>query len=129
MTEQFSRDDVNDIVGAYLECAEWADSPKNEDGSEEETVGFHDSAWVEATIVVTNFIHASDLADLRLWADTFGLAQIGHDLWLTAARHGAGFWDRASDEPLHGAGRRLTEVAHTFPMDLYIGDDGWTYLS
>lgn len=59
------------------------------------------------------------------------LAYAGHDLWLTRAGHGAGFWDGdwASDAhsglegPLTQAAKALGEV---WP---YIGDDGQVYHS
>ena len=51
--------------------------------------------------------------------------QAGHDFWLTANHHGAGFWDGDYEEAL---GERLTNAAHKFPeMELYIGDDGKIY--
>lgn len=39
--------------------------------------------------------------------------QAGHDLILTANRHGAGFWDRG----LGDAGDKLTKAAHTYAFD------------
>ena len=50
--------------------------------------------------------------------------QLGHDLWLTRNRHGAGFWDRGLGE----IGDKLTELAHSYgDVTLYIGDDGKIY--
>lgn len=53
--------------------------------------------------------------------DEYGLEQIGHDIWLTRNRHGAGFFDRGydyEDEKLFvDASHKLGEV------DLYINDD------
>ena len=50
--------------------------------------------------------------------------QLGHDLWLTRNRHGAGFWDRGLGE----IGYKLTELAHSYgDVTLYIGDDGKIY--
>ena len=50
--------------------------------------------------------------------------QLGHDLWLTRNRHGAGFWDRGLGE----IGDKLTELAHSYGgVTLYIGDDGKIY--
>lgn len=46
--------------------------------------------------------------------------RIGHDLWLTMNRHGAGFWDR----DLQKTGERLTDAAHLAGEKyVYIGDD------
>lgn len=45
----------------------------------------------------------------------------GHDLWLTAAGHGVGFWDRGMGH----LGTLLTKHAkEAYAPDLYVGDDG-----
>ena len=43
----------------------------------------------------------------------------GHDFWLTAARHGAGFWDRG----LGDLGDRLSEAARTHNMPWLFVDE------
>jgi hypothetical protein len=53
--------------------------------------------------------------DLAAYLVRFDEHSLGHDLWLTAAGHGAGFWDRG----LGAAGARLTAYAKLFPMDAY----------
>lgn len=55
--------------------------------------------------------------------------QIGHDLWLTRAGHGCGFWDgdwhSDSHSGLHGP---LTLAAKALGgCDPYVGDDGLIY--
>ncbi len=60
--------------------------------------------------------------------DDYGVAQAGHDFWLTRNGHGAGFWDRG----LEDVGAALTAAAHAVPFgscDLYVGDDGKLYLA
>lgn len=53
-----------------------------------------------------------------------GPALAGHDLWLTAAHHGCGYWDRG----LGDVGKILTDAAHKFgDRDIYVGDDGLIY--
>jgi hypothetical protein len=42
-----------------------------------------------------------------------GAEQAGHDLILTANRHGAGFWDRG----LGATGKTLTDAAHFYSFD------------
>ena len=50
-----------------------------------------------------------------------GPALAGHDLWLTSAHHGAGYWDRGIGD----VGKALTDAAHAFgERDIYVGDDG-----
>jgi hypothetical protein len=56
-----------------------------------------------------------------------GLAQSGHDFWLTRNHHGAGFWDRGYPDSI---GSYLTDRAHAYgECDAYVGDDGLVYLS
>ena len=53
------------------------------------------------------------------------LWRVGHDLWLTQNRHGAGFWDGDWPEEI---GERLTEISKKFgECHLYVGDDGKIY--
>lgn len=48
----------------------------------------------------------------------------GHDLWLTSAGHGVGYWDRG----LGAVGEALTDAARKFgERDIYVGDDGLIY--
>lgn len=53
--------------------------------------------------------------------------QVGHNLWLTAQRHGTGFWDCG----LGTVGDRLTELAHASKIagvDILLPEDGDTEL-
>jgi hypothetical protein len=53
-----------------------------------------------------------------------GPALAGHDLWLTAAGHGAGYWDRG----LGDVGKALTDAARKFgECYIEVGDDGLIY--
>lgn len=66
----------------------------------------------------------ADLVDRAMDATGRGAAQLGHDLWLTRNRHGAGFWDGDWGE----FGDLLTDAAHKMgECDLYVGDDGLIY--
>lgn len=53
--------------------------------------------------------------------------QIGHDLWLTSGRHGAGFWDRG----LGARGDALTKWAQTFtpPLVIYVDKCGTEWVA
>lgn len=55
------------------------------------------------------------------------LSDLGHDLWLTAAEHGAGFWD--GDWDMHE--KALVRAAKTMfgSHTPYVGDDGSIYLT
>jgi hypothetical protein len=48
----------------------------------------------------------------------------GHDFWLTRNGHGAGYWDRGSEDVFD----QLTVACDKWPeIDLYVGDDGKIY--
>ena len=67
---------------------------------------------------------AWDGATRARWA-AIDAEQIGHDLWLTAGGHGAGFWDRGYGE----RGTVLTDYARGHGRDVYVGDGGKIYVS
>jgi len=51
-----------------------------------------------------------------------GAERLGHDIWLTRNRHGAGFFDHSYDPDMEKA---LTKAAQDLKeVNLYIGDDG-----
>lgn len=69
---------------------------------------------------------AANLADCRAAAAVYGWDGAGHDLWLTRAGHGAGYWD--GDLPA-ALGERLTEAAKAVGEQWpEIGDDGLIYV-
>jgi hypothetical protein len=79
-----------------------------------------------ATERVTAFL-VEALGDPGAWARIMvDPAQTGHDLWLTANRHGAGFWDR----DLGSVGERLTAMAHNVGgASILVDADGPTYIA
>jgi hypothetical protein len=130
------------IFDAYVQCALWSSTdtdPAEEDRDNADPICL--DAWdgdlaEEARAAMREnldgFLNDPDLAaDLELWADTFGVEQIGHDFWLTHEHHGTGFWDRDySPGPVRDAGNRLTDASDPYGVNgLYIGDDGKVYLS
>lgn len=125
MNQQF----IESLTRGFLACMLWAESgdPESPLG---ESAGLEDLApqtWTAAREICEDF--ASYCSRVRIRFDRVpGLDadSIGHDLWLTAQGHGAGFWDRG----LGKLGDRLTEAAKTLSLgDAYRGDDGLVYLS
>jgi hypothetical protein len=122
------------FLAAYMEAAEWSSlHTRNPDTPEEHTVeidsldlDWHPDAEAQAREWCNDFI-AANMADLIL-ADTQRNGarpdQNGHDLWLTANHHGAGFWDRG----LGDVGKRLTDASRHFNADLEVGDDNFLHL-
>lgn len=102
------------MVRGYLECAERCGLAPMEDGREgrealELAVAprWSEKAEVKAQALCDEFLRAAEgLSGL----DLLEPGQVGHDLWLTQNRHGAGFWDRG----LGKLGEQLTEIAHWF---------------
>lgn len=112
--------DTDAMFAAYVECAEWADAPRDENGDEEDSSGWAQSALDEMRADVDAFAEAEadDLAGMDA-------GQAGHDFWLTRNGHGAGFWDRGLGE----RGDRLTKAAHVYgESSPYVGDDGLMYV-
>ena len=94
----------------YLECAIWADPPIDDDGIE-----------------TAQGLDFSPCAEELALADCMRFAginwemikecipeQVGHDLWLTRNRHGAGFWDRPEIYGGQENADALTESANSF---------------
>lgn len=58
----------------------------------------------------------------------FTMDQMGHDLWLTSAGSGAGFWDRDFYKTEENR-NLLTELSENYKRDIYIGDDNKVHIS
>ena len=120
--EPFTRADHAKVLGAYIEAAFW--SSTDSDGEPLDSARYADceladEARAELTDDVTHFLHT--VAERFDVATLPALEQLGHDLWLTRNRHGAGFWDRG----LGALGTELTSIAHQAgERDLVVGDDG-----
>jgi hypothetical protein len=117
---------IRDVLHGYLECALWAsiDGDNDEPFDTRFTLDdFDQGAVYEAIAEIARFVadNLDDCRQCRSWG------QVGHDLWLTRNRHGAGFWDRGLGE----VGERLTKAAHDLG-EAYVfvnGDDGDVTLS
>jgi hypothetical protein len=56
-----------------------------------------------------------------------GLERLGHDIWLTRNRHGAGFLDHSYDDDME---KKLIEASHKLKeINLYVGDDYKLYFN
>ena len=103
--------EVESATSAYLATALWAEA--DDDGLPlEDTYGIDDFDAESVTVARANligFLMMAPDADIRAYLARGDAASLGMDLWLTAGRHGAGFWAR----DLGDAGDRLTEAAHS----------------
>ena len=126
------RDYFYRMASAYLDAAEWADWPSDEEGNEEgdswarEACASADAAVRECLNMIISDDDDRDIESVLVSAD-IGPESAGHDLWLTRNRHGTGFWDRGYDDDV---AKILTDAAHSMGgSDPYIGDDGLCYLA
>jgi hypothetical protein len=111
------------VLDGYLVAMLWSSSGEDCEYLDEKysISDISETSIIDARKDVKTFLeYASGLLDE---AET--IEHIGHDLWLTRAGHGAGFWD--GDYPQHGD--KLTdickEMGERYP---YVGDDGMVYL-
>lgn len=62
-----------------------------------------------------------ELYDDNGWDDE----QAGHDFWLSRNGHGAGFFDKQSEDGSYDVGEKLQKIAKSYgTFDLIVGDDG-----
>ena len=116
-------------LDGYLECALWSsyDLYTGRPLDELDTGALADETFDDMACDVWQFLATcwGDVwEDFEIDLSGIEPKQLGHDLWLTRNRHGAGFWDRGLGE----IGDKLTELAQSYGgVTLYIGDDGKIY--
>lgn len=119
------------VVNGYIDALLWSSSGSDQQGTEHESLqNFEESKELEdyALKTVKEFLAKAEKEGIEL--TKYKTDVIGHDLWLTQAGHGAGFWD--GDYELDEAGEdgdKLTKIAKSFGEKWpYVGDDGLVYL-
>ena len=136
----YARKNFDEFVRGYIDAALWS-STDNADESGGEPL---DKNYSRSNIAASSLKSIKRVCARFLKANSEDLYQYvneveydssqgsawdyaGHDFWLTANGHGAGFWDRRGvDREL---GRRLSDAAHEFASDMYVGDDDQIYVS
>lgn len=115
---------LNRMEDAYGECAIWTSVVTTIGGDDIPADAIDDGVatdtWEAFRADCAEYLAIEEVATIleRLQLDP---AQVGHDLWLTRNRHGAGFWDR----DLGADGEVLTRHAHLMGEQvLYLGGDG-----
>jgi hypothetical protein len=74
---------------------------------------------IQAYMDIKNFIKIAGPQAISETLDTNNASQLGHDIWLTRNRHGAGFFDHNYDFE-----KQLMDAAHAIKeVDLYITDN------
>jgi hypothetical protein len=120
---------ARDVRKHMLVAALWSTSATDPKGSRD---------WRLEEYFNTDQLHPSDRVTVRAfvcgalreafrvapdWCEHWTPEQFGHDLWLTMARHGAGFWDRGGCIRKREIGHYLTEMAHVYHYDLSCDQD------
>ena len=96
---------AEEMLTNYLTCAEWADL----DDDYEKGLDFSPCAEESALADCLRFVGINWEMIKEVRPD-----QVGHDLWLTRNRYGAGFWDRPEIYGSQDIADHLTESAHSF---------------
>lgn len=113
------------VLSGYLICALWSsmDHQSSEPFDSHSPFDIHPTSLEKARAICTSFLKTiSEIYPNISQEDS----KLGHDLWLTQNRHGAGFWD--GDYSDHGDA--LTKAAHDLgEVDCYEGDDGLIHFS
>ena len=133
LNEQTGDGDTDEVYDHMLMAMFWSSTDDNGEPMDrdygEEDLSPETAAELQAAVTkFSSMVFAQ--TGKTLWEiadeDEQDLEMMGHDLWLTAAEHGAGFWD--GDWPKYGD--LLTKISQSAlrNTDLYVGDDGVVYL-
>jgi hypothetical protein len=117
-----------DITAEYnqlVETALWSSLVTDAEGETVEADSIEDvdyDTFAPLRSMLEDFIEANR-EDCERWTELHGSGQIGHDLWLTAQGHGAGFFDRYAmlenlslRDEVETIGDRLTKAASKSPI-------------
>lgn len=118
---------ISEYVRDLLATALWSTS--DDDGpldARHDIEHFSPDALTQAQAMVDRFLMlAGDTLPHALEYTGYDMGRVMHDLWLTSAGHGAGFWD--GDWGSYGDA--LTRACdRNGTADIYAGDDGLLYL-
>lgn len=120
---------MSQFIDAYIKAALWSSTYETEDREDNPMDDGEHKLAPEAKEQMekdcADFLAYCESINLNPFPDGESEEQSGHDFWLTRNRHGAGYWDRGLE-----TGDELTAAADTFgSSDLYVGDDGFIYVS
>lgn len=127
---------LHQMVLGYIHAALWSSTDDTNEEENDDTSFDSNGKSVEdlsphsallAAVSCGEFLNATHNI-LKLKDGSYAPAdKVGHDLWLTRNRHGAGFWDGDYEKQ---CGEVLTKMAQYMgEVDVYTGDDGKIYIS
>lgn len=108
------------FIDSYLETALWASI--DEEGDPLDMFELSPEAKEELIRNALGFLSTPRVLSLTIGREE----EAGHDFFLTAAGHGAGFWDGDWDDE---AGEYLTKCSKPYNAELYLGDDELVYVA
>lgn len=115
---------LNQITASYLEAIYLCDFQETNPDAE-----FAPITTLKAQRLTHQFVQLADLF-VPDWTTYWQEDQAGYDLYLSAAGHGTGFWDRytESNRRGHEVGELLDQIAKILGnAEAYLGDDGLIY--
>lgn len=113
------------MVNGYITAMHWASTDFDDNSLEgyELSQEGRDAAVIACARLLKE--HGNNLAILISLHPEYTYDHVGHDLFLTRERHGAGFWDRGFGQ----MGDVLTKYCEGIkPADPYVGDDNLIYM-
>lgn len=128
----YSRESLlSSLIDGYSQAMLWASNDVDPvSGDEVSLEGYSISGETAAEIkdICSNFLDrfGTVIVLINYSIDSeYNFTSAGHDLFLTSARHGVGFWDRGFDK----LGTMLTDYANSLKEPCpYIGDDSLVYM-
>ncbi len=113
------------ILGGYIRAMHWASTDFDDNSLEDYELS---QEGHEAAVIACSRLLKAHGDDIHLLVDThphYTYSSVGHDLFLTRERHGAGFWDRE----LGHLGDVLTKYCEGIgECSPYVGDDNLIYM-
>ena len=117
---------LNTITASYLEAIYLLEFQEHHPDAE-----FAPITELQATTLTRQFTQLADLF-VHDWSTYWQPDQAGYDLYLSAAGHGTGFWDRYTEANRRGhkVGELLDRIAKILgEPEAYLGDDGLIYFT
>lgn len=120
--------DLNNFMQGYIEAMLWSTSdPDNGDKCLDARFTQYDLAPATLEQIrkdCEEFVKNNE-SDLLAYMDLGDrdASNTGHDLWLTSAGHGTGYWNRGVGD----VGERLSKASKKYTREPYPGDDGLIY--
>lgn len=136
-TNESTAEILSQFIQGYFDALEWSTPAETlADIIEDEASDLSGFEWdiyskADQNIEVINFLLDNiSLLEKAVNCDGYSWSRAGHDLWMTRAGHGVGFWDRDALGPI---GDQLTTAVDQWNQkqgyglhhpEPYIGDDG-----